>query len=139
MKAFCSSRTLILCGLSTLPNNTGEVLWYTSEVCPSVRPSVIGILFQDSSSYRFHWILLKLSGQLDLKVVQHISFQGFSRPNFDRVVMFFNDFSDFDFVSHPEKLKIHGWGTPFLSEITVTSFPWKEGVNQERFECTVKP
>ena len=64
----------------------------------SVGPSVHN-LFLDNSSYSFHRIALKLGGQLDHEVVQLILFQGYSTPNFDRLITFCKDFADLDFVS----------------------------------------
>ena len=43
-------------------------------------------LFLDNSSYSFHPILFKLGGQLDHEMVQCILFQGYSAPNFYRVI-----------------------------------------------------
>ena len=40
----------------------------------------------DNSSYSFHPIRLKHGGQLDYEVMQGILFQGYSTPNFDRVI-----------------------------------------------------
>ena len=65
---------------------------------PSVHPS-FQTLFLDNSFYSFNWIALKRGGELDNKVIQHILFRGYSTSNFERVIMLFNDFSDFDFVS----------------------------------------
>ena len=48
----------------------------------------------DNSSYSFHWITLKLGGQIDHEVVHCILFRGYSTPNFDRVPIFFEDFPD---------------------------------------------
>ena len=43
-------------------------------------------VFLDNSSYSFHLIRLKHSGQLDYEVMQGIMFQGYNSPNFDRVI-----------------------------------------------------
>ena len=64
----------------------------------SVGPSV-RTLFLDNSSYSFHRVALKLGGQLDHEVVQGILFQGYSTPNFDRLITLCKDFADLDFVS----------------------------------------
>ena len=44
------------------------------------------ILFSDNSSYSSHPIGLKHDGQLHYKVMQCMLFQGYSTPNFDRVI-----------------------------------------------------
>ena len=53
-----------------------------------VYPPVSGRLHFVSgySSFSFHWIGMKLGGQLDHTVVQCILFRGYSTPNFDRVI-----------------------------------------------------
>ena len=53
---------------------------------PSIVCSSVRTCFPDNSSYSFHWIMLKLCGQLDHEVLQRIFFQGYSTPSFDRVV-----------------------------------------------------
>ena len=70
------------------------VLWYTL-LCLYVRT-----WFPDNSSYSFHRIMLKLGGKLDHEVIQHILFQGYSTPNFDRVIKLLNDFSDLTLFLH---------------------------------------
>ena len=37
--------------------------------------------------YSFHRMVLKLGGQLDPEMIQRILFQGYSTPNFVRVIM----------------------------------------------------
>ena len=41
-------------------------------------------LFLDNYSYNFHQMRLKLNGQLDYEVIQHILFQGYSTSDFDK-------------------------------------------------------
>ena len=44
--------------------------------------------FPDNSSYSFHWIALKLGGQLDHEMVQRLLFRGYSTPHFDSYYAF---------------------------------------------------
>ena len=55
----------------------------------SIRQS-IRTSFPDNSSQSFHRITLKLGGQLEM--VQCILFRDYSIPNFDSVIILFNDF-----------------------------------------------
>ena len=66
------------------------------DIPSSVHPSVC-ISFLDNS-YSFHWVALKLKGQLDH---EHILFRGYGTPNFDRVITLFKDFFRPQLVSTP--------------------------------------
>ena len=85
-----------------------------------VYPSSVHTFFLDNSPYSFHRIVLKLYGQLDNEVVQHILFGGYITPNFDRGFMLFNDFMDLDFVSIYLFLQF----SLFCIETWSTASPW---------------
>ena len=48
----------------------------------------------DNSSYSFHQVVLKLGGQSDHELVWRILFRGYRTPNFDRIIMLLNNFSE---------------------------------------------
>ena len=80
-----------------------------SDASPSIRTS-----FPDNSSYTFHWIVLKLGGQLEHVAVQRILFRGYISLNDIFITLlkdFFSDLTSFlDNSSnsfHPIELK-HG-------------------------------
>ena len=68
-----------------------RVIWYTLH-CLSVRPSV-HTSFTDNSPYSFHWIALKLGGQLDHEVLRRILFE-VTVYQISIVIMLFNYFLD---------------------------------------------
>ena len=69
-------------------HNSGGVLCHTLQ-CLSLR-----LQFVSRQLLQFSSDALKLAGQLDHEVIQHILFRGYSAPNFDRVITLFNLFSD---------------------------------------------
>ena len=88
-----------------------------SSVCPSTCPSTLH--FKISPSFHHDQIAVKLGGQLDHGLVQHILFCNYSTSNFDRVITLFNDFSDLTLFLGYSSYSFHLMGINMVDSKTI--------------------